>query len=388
MPSVVVACFLVTGLHLGSGLRASAGGAPLEKPGPASDAAAPAGAGAPDAAGKRPRPFGTATERREESRKLRVAVLIVATGGVDAELADNLTEVLIVSLAGRGLYQVVGKEAVRGQIGETEKEVLRCINNRTCVGNVSTALALDSLLVGTLGKFEDLWLYNLYFLEASSAAERKRVHRRVAGDLGALTKSLEAALVELLKPRVKPGAVRLQANVPGAKVHIDDEFAGTVPLFRGDLKPGAIRLRVEAGGYFPAEREVRVVEGKTLRITVRLVPVEPRTKTWKFHLAWTTSGAAAGFALVAAVTGALSRRSRSDTQVEAWQDVERRRILATTANAMWALAGLSAVTSAVIFGVFHRGFHRGGASERPSREPFFQVLPVEGGGAVQGGFRW
>ncbi len=322
--------------------------------------------------------------RRAVAHRPRVAVLILGTGGISTELADNLTEVLIVNLSARGKVQVVGKEAVKSRLGGTEKLVLRCINNKTCVGNVATSLALDFLIVGTLGKFEDQWLYNLYYLDASSAAEKKRVHKRVRGDVAALTQSLDAALAELLKPRVKPGTLRVEANVAGAKVHLDDEFAGTVPLKREALKPGPLKVRVEADGYYAAERTVQVQSGQTVVVRVELKRILPRVKTWKFHVAWAGVGVAAGSLVIAAVTGGLSRKVTGATQVARLDDVDRRKRVAGTANAFFVIAGAAAITSAALFLFARKDFYRGGKE----RQAWLELSPLPGGAYVSGGVRW
>lgn len=355
------------------------------RPGPASAGAArPA---APTTAA-RPAAPAAAARRARAKRKPRVAVLIVATGGIAVDLADNLTEVLIVNVATRGHFQVVGKEVVKAQLGGTDKQVLRCINNKTCVGNVSTELALDYLIVGTLGKFEDLWLYNLYFIDASSATEKKRVHKRVRGDLSALTKSLDQALAELLRPKPKPARLRVEADVAGATIHVNDQFAGSTPLVRVSDKPGAIRVRVEADGYYGADKTVRLVRGQTVVVKVHLVRIPPRVKTWKFHLAWATLGVALGTGLVAAVTGGLATKKTGATQADRLRDLDRRKNLALVSNLFSGLAGASAITSAALFLFARKGFYRGGKEEQPRAKAWFEIAPVRGGAAVTGGLRW
>jgi TolB-like protein len=344
---------------------------------PAAKTKARAGATKPRAAAKR-------KPRAAAKRKPRVAVLLMQTGVASSDLADNLTEVLLVSLSARGNFQVVGKEVVKNQLGGVEKRVLECVGNRTCVGNVATALALDYLIVGTLGKLESTWMYNLYFIDAASGGERKRVHRRVTGDLAKLTRSLDKSLAELLKPRVKPGVVRVVGNVRGAKVHIDDAFAGTVPLRRAGLKPGTIRLRIEADGYFAAERTVAVVPGKTIVVRVVLVRVPPRKATWKVYLAWSSFGVALAAAAAAGATGGLSRKVRGTTHREQLDDLDRRLNLALVANVMIGVSAAAAVTSAALFIFARKGFYVGGR-ERQGR---LSVSPVPGGAYVSGGFRW
>ncbi len=337
-------------------------------------------------AAKRPRPTTTPRPRRRASgdRKPRVAVLILQTGVTSSELADNLTEMLLTNLSTRGKFQVVGKEVVKNQLGGLEKRVLECVGNRTCVGNVATSLALDFLIVGTLGKLESTWMYNLYFIDAASGGERKRVHRRVTGDLAQLTRSLDKSLTELLKPRVKPGVVRVLGNIRGAKIHMDDAFVGTVPLRRTGLKPGTIRLRIEADGYFFAERTVVVVPGKTIVVRFVLVPVPPRKATWKVYLAWSSFGVSLAAAAAAGATGGLSRKVRGTTQAELLADLDRRRRLALVANVMIGVSAAAALTSAALFIFARKGFYVGGRE----RQGLLSIAPMPGGATVSGGFRW
>ena len=338
----------------------------------------------PPAKRSRPSPTPRPRQRVKGDRKPRVAVLILQTGVTSSELADNLTEVLLTNLSTRGKFHVVGKEVVKNQLGGLEKRVLECVGNRTCVGNVATSLALDFLIVGTLGKLESTWMYNLYFIDAASGGERKRVHRRVTGDLAKLIRSLDKSLAELLKPRVKPGVVRVVSNIRGAKVHMDNAFVGTVPLRRAGLKPGTIRLRIEADGYFSAERTVVVAPGKTIVVRVVLIRVPPRRATWRVYLAWSSSGFALAAAVAAGTTGGLSRKVRGTTHAQLLADLDRRRRLVRVANVMIGVSAAAAVTSAALFIFARKRFYVGGR-ERHGR---LSITPVPGGATVSGGFRW
>lgn len=355
--------------------------------------AAPATGPAPPrmpAAKKKPRSVSktkTPATPNKGRKKARVAVLILQTGVASSELADNLTEVLLVNLSTRGKFRVVGKEVVKTQLGGVEKRVLECVGNRTCVGNVATQLALDYLIVGTLGKLESTWMYNLYFIDAASGGERKRVHRRVTGDVAKLTQSLDKSLAELLKPRIKPGILRVLGNVPGAKVHIDDQFAGTVPLRRAGLKPGKVRVRIEADGYYSSERTVAVAPGQTMVVRFVLVRVPPRKPTWKLVLAWSAFSVALAAGTSAVATGVLSRKSRGTTQAQLLEDLDRRKKLALVTNVMIGVSAASAVTWAALLIFARKGFYSGGP-ERAAPRTSFRVSPLPGGAYVSGGFRW
>ena len=177
-------------------------------------------------------------------------------------------------------------------------------------------------------------------------------------------------------------------DVPGATIHVNDQFAGTAPLLRVSPKAATLRLRVEAEGYYATERTVHLLPGKTLVVKVHLVRIPPRVKTWKFHLAWAMFGTALGTGLAAAITGGLSRRTNGATQAERIRDLGRREKLALISNIFSGLAGATALTSAALFLFARKGFYRGGRAERPSPRAWFEIAPAPGGATVTGGLRW
>src|SRR5215468_10437370 len=70
----------------------------------------------------------------------KLAALILKTGSVDEDLADNLTEVLISRLARRGDHEIAGKEELKTKLGVDEKAAGECIQNLGCLGRAGTEL--------------------------------------------------------------------------------------------------------------------------------------------------------------------------------------------------------------------------------------------------------
>src|SRR5437899_9152232 len=60
------------------------------------------------------------------SPRPKLAALILKTGSVDEELADNLTEVLIARLARRGDHEIAGKEELKSKLGIDERAAAEC----------------------------------------------------------------------------------------------------------------------------------------------------------------------------------------------------------------------------------------------------------------------
>ena len=60
----------------------------------------------------------------------KIAVLVLATADKDAELADNLTEVIIAYAAQHGGFEVAGKEEFRARLGvENERRAQACLDD-------------------------------------------------------------------------------------------------------------------------------------------------------------------------------------------------------------------------------------------------------------------
>jgi hypothetical protein len=331
-------------------------------------------------------------------------VLLVQAGDVPVELVDSLTEWLIAKLASRGGYEMVGKEAFRAQIGKEEKRVFACVSNRTCLSNVATALALDRIIVGTLGvkdkgKPSKRFIYQLYLINAVTAKEIKRVNGEVKGGPEKLAEALDPALTELLKPPVQPGGLIVKANINGAKVHLDDRFVGSAPAAVDKIQPKTYRLRVVQSGYYTHEQRVEVEPGRVRTIEVELIEKQEPRRSWLFYTAWSTAGVAAAVGIAAAVVGGLSQKQPTGpTQVAAVDDLRRRESMALSANVLIGVGSAVALASAAVF-VF--GWDRftvrpenagagapTGADEGGETSGSFGSQPQDGRSAWTGGVTW
>src|SRR5690349_17878742 len=116
---------------------------------------------------------------------VRLAALILKTGDVDQDLADNLTEVLIARLATTrpvGPMELVGKEQLRARMGD-ERRSLACIEDMACLGHIGVELGITRIVVGTLGRRGKDYLYNLTLYDITSGRAENRVFELVAGEV-------------------------------------------------------------------------------------------------------------------------------------------------------------------------------------------------------------
>jgi len=96
------------------------------------------------------------------------------------------------------------------------------------------------------------------------------------------------------------GSMLVKANIPGARVYLDDELLGVAPL-TGRAEPGRHRLRVAAEGMKDYLSEITVSRGQVTKALVRMNPTPSRTSAWVslgFSVAlFAGGGVTGGFAL-------------------------------------------------------------------------------------------
>jgi TolB-like protein len=320
----------------------------------------------------------------------KIAVLVLQVGGADADLADNLTEVLIAELARRGGFEITGKEEFRSKLGVAgEAGASACLEQPACLGRVGTALGVSKVAAGTIGKRGADYAFNLNLIDIATARVENRVFKVVAGGLAGLIQTLQDSARQLLAPRAEPGALKISTPAAGhARVYVDDAFVGTTPVRAGNLEAGKHRVRVEREGHHTWTREVEVPAAATLDMDLKLTALPPR-RVWPAYLAWSTLGAAVVAGATSIFFGVLSQESPSgSTRREVLQNVDDRAHQALVANVLMGAAGALALTSAAVF-VRHRGdiFGGSGGERRVAhrRSPLrLLAAPAPGGASAAG----
>ncbi len=282
-------------------------------------------------------------------QKPKIAVLVLQVGEAEADLADNLTEVLVAELASKGTYEIVGKEEFRGRLGVGEQAASTCLEQPACLGRVGTALGVSKVAAGTIGKRGNEYAFNLNLIDIATARTESRVFKMVAGGVAGLVATLQDAARQLLQPKAEPGAVKVATPAAeGARVYVDDAFIGTTPVRSGNLESGKHRLRVEKDGFHQWRREVDVPAGTTLDLALKLDAMPPR-RVWPAYVAWFALGSAVVTAATGTFFGVLSQESPSgSTRGAVMEDLDRKASQARTATILFGVAGALAVTSAVV----------------------------------------
>jgi hypothetical protein len=280
----------------------------------------------------------------------KLAVMVLATAEHDAELADNLTEVIIARVAQRGGVEIAGKEEFRARLGvEGERRTQACLDDIACLGRAAVSLGVRRIVAGSVGTRGKQFLFNLNLDNVESGRVEARVFRLVEGGVEDLIHAVQEANDELFKPRVEPGRIQVDSAPAGARVAIDNAYLGVTPLISGTLLAGKHNVRVEADDRFAWMSRVEVRPGQDLQI--KLTPDNlPLRRRWPPYLAYGSAGAAVVAIGAGAFLGELSQlQPNGDTRQVAQDDLRQKQRFATTANIAFGTGAVLALLSLFTF---------------------------------------
>jgi TolB-like protein len=146
----------------------------------------------------------------------KIAVLNLTATGVEPTLTDNLSEVLINEVSALGRYQVIGKSDISAMLGfEAQKQLLSCEQD-ACVAEIGGALGVEKVVVGNVGKLDDVYLLNLKLIDMTSAQVQARASEEVEGKSKELIAAIHRAVDKLFSkiPGPAPAPADASAQPP------------------------------------------------------------------------------------------------------------------------------------------------------------------------------
>jgi hypothetical protein len=275
----------------------------------------------------------TAAAPRAACAGEKIAVLVLGTSEKDAELADNLTEVLIAYVAQHGGFEIAGKEEFRARLGvEDERRAQDCLDDISCLGRAGVSLGVRRIVAGSVGTRGKQFRFNLNLDNIEEGKVESRVFRLVEGGVEDLIKAVQEASGELFRPHVEPGKIQIASQPDGARVAIDNAYLGVTPLISGTLLAGKHNVRVEADGHFPWASRVEVLPGQELQI--KLSPENlPRRRAWPSYAAYGSAALAVAAIAAGGFLGELSQlQPTGNTRQLAMDDLDQKRHFALAAN--------------------------------------------------------
>lgn len=287
----------------------------------------------------------------EGEEPIRVAILVLAAPGVDAELADALSEVVIGAVAARGGVSIVGKEEFQAQLGQGEARSMECVSSAACVGRVGVQLGVDEVVAGTVNRRGDTWIFNLNRIDVRSGELAGRAFQEIVGDLGAVAAAIQSAVPGLYEHTLSPATLVVAANVPGAEVIVDGVLAGVYQgeaVTLAEITPGRHEVAVSAPGHFEWRRAVNVQAGSTLQLDASLEEVDPGSRGISPML-WAGGGTLVAGAVLGLAFGLRSQREPGSgaTRREALATIDDRERDARVAHVSFVIAGVGAALAVV-----------------------------------------
>jgi hypothetical protein len=298
----------------------------------------------------------------------KIAVLVVATADKDADLADNLTEVIIAYAAQHGGFEIAGKEEFRARLGvDNDRRAQACLDDISCLGRAGVSLGVRRIVAGSVGTRGKRYLFNLNLDNVQDGRVENRVFRLVEGGVEDLIKAVQEGSIELFRPRVEPGKIQIASQPEGARVSIDNAYLGITPLISPTLVAGKHNVRVEATDRFPWTSRVEVRPGEELQI--RLTPDNlPRRRRWPVYTAYASMGLAAASFAAGGFLGVLSQpQPGGDSREAAMQDLDEKKTFARGANISF-LAG-AVFTAVAVYQFIRYGDDIFGRTEQYEETP-------------------
>jgi len=280
----------------------------------------------------------------------KMAVLVLATSENQADLADNVTEVVIGFVARHSHAEVAGKEEFRGRLGVTgDRQAQACIDDLSCLSRAAVSLGVRRIVAGSLGTRGKQFLFNLALNNVESGQVEGRVFRLVDGGIEDLIRAVQESSEELFRPRVEPGRIQVRSEPAGARVSIDHAYLGVTPLMSNTLLPGKHKVRVEVEGRFPWLSDVEVMPGQDLGIALGPANL-PERRRWPVRMAYGTAGLAGVSLAAGGFLGVLSQLNPTGaTRADVQKDTDQKHKLALGANAAFITGGALALISLVHF---------------------------------------
>lgn len=231
-------------------------------------------------------------------QRTKLAVLDLRDKGVGASTAENLTDVLTVSLNELGVFDVLSRADIQQMIAfEQEKQLVGCESDTSCLAEIGGALGVALLVNGSVGQVGSGFIINLALTDAKSAKVLAREQRQV-GKADELAEQMNGAARFLVRGLLQgaEGYLILQSSESGADVEVDGRIIGVTPLARQNLNGGPHTVRVVKKGFVTWARDIDIAKGEPLVVEAALVPslefiaeYDARADSWR-RMAYISGG--------------------------------------------------------------------------------------------------
>jgi hypothetical protein len=239
--------------------------------------------------------------------KRAIAVLDIKARGLDASVAENITDLVVKEVDRVGLFRTISMEEIKLMLEHEQQKILTGCDDTACLAEIGGALGVELLMAGGVGKLGDTYVVSLKLIDVRQAQVLNREERTVSGAIEELVNVSRQAARALLRPIMKQesGTLEVSCSEEGAEVYIDDVMVGSTPLSPRKIPGGYHALKVNKTRFVVYAKDVKIEPQKTTKLNIVLIPSkafieEYQSKATTYRtLAWTFTGiavAAAGSA--------------------------------------------------------------------------------------------
>jgi TolB-like protein len=231
------------------------------------------------------------------------AVLDLEGHGVEAATAANLTDLLSLELKKFKGLSVVSRSEIQAMLQyQTDKMVLQCSSDTSCLIEIGGALGVDYLVSGSIGRLGGALVVNLKLLSIHEARVTNRVSETFEGDESELVRALRFATQKLVGRKAEgQGSLAAIGNVKQGLLVINGEQELKYPLEKplSGLLVGKHGIDFKADGYYSLYKEGYVEPNSVTQLRFELMPLP--TPWYKKWWVWTIAGTAIAGGVTTAV---------------------------------------------------------------------------------------
>ncbi len=177
-------------------------------------------------------------------------------------------------------FEVLGPGAVAERLGRAaHAALLRCADDASCLARNVGPLGVDRVVGGSLQRRGEAYRVALVHADVATGNRLGAISREIPIAARRLQRDVASAAPALLAGGEDvSGVLRVETDVPGAEVAIDDVPVGRTPVVLS-VKPGAHKVKLSREGFVDADPSwVDVPAGATVEHRPRLYRIPARER--------------------------------------------------------------------------------------------------------------
>jgi hypothetical protein len=193
--------------------------------------------------------------------------------GIDAEIVSRLEALFRLELGRLDKQPLPSRRDVEHAL---PADLNACGGDDRCLTAIGKKLNVATVVAGTVATLGDSYVLDVKAVDVATGKPKRIQSDPLKGTADDLIEGVRVAAYRLLAPEQLHGALRVQSDLIGAEVSLDDKSIGKAPLPNqgvvANQSLGVHKIHVAAPGYDPFDTDVEVHFQKVTTVDVHLVP--------------------------------------------------------------------------------------------------------------------